>query len=92
MPEELAPEIKLALARALRDLLLRGNRATVTLTELLQQLEPQWHEQVRSYWLACGSEHINRSVALTRLLALLDEVTLELSDDDEAQIAVLSHS
>lgn len=89
---QLEPAALLALAQALRDLALRSQQDALTIDLLLKQIPPQWHDVVREYALANGLDRFNRAEAITQLLALLDQgVELELSDEDEAQLAVLSH-
>ena len=84
---------KLALAKALRDLLLHSQKTTLTLADLLQHIDPQWHQLVRDYCQFHGLEHFDRHAASARLFALLDEgVALKMSDDEEAQLAVLRYS
>ncbi len=83
---------KLALARALRDLALQNNNATLTLADLLARIEPSWHDAVRNYCRNHGLERFDRPTACAQLFVLLDEgVALEMSDDEEAQLAVLRH-
>lgn len=84
---------KLALARALRDLALQSTKATLTLADLLARIEPSWHDAVRNYCRNHGLERFDRHTACAQLFVLLDDgVALEMSDDEEAQLAVLRYS
>ena len=85
-------DARIALAKALRDLVLHSQKTTLTLDDLLQQIESQWHEAVRNYCRNHGLERFDRHTACAQLFVLLDDgVALEMSDDEEAQLAVLTH-
>lgn len=89
---ELEPAALLALAHALRDLVLRARNHAPTVEALLQRIPSHWHDAVRTYCLAHGMGVFKRA-AISQLLALLAAgLTLDLTDEDEAELAVLSHS
>lgn len=87
----LDPAAKTALALALRDLALHGEKEELTLDELLQRIDGQWHQAVRDYCRYHGLERFGRHTAATQLLALLTEgVAIEIDDDEEACLAALN--
>lgn len=88
-PPALKLVVKTALAQALLHLFAHGENDSFTLNDLLARIDSQWHKAVREYGKYHGLERFDRARAAVRLLALLEDgVTIEIDDDEEAQLAI----
>ena len=85
----LDPEILCALAKALAQLLLDEGDSEVTTQHLLALIAPAWRDQVAAYLAARCPKGFNERSAATLLRRLLKVTRVELSDDQEAQFAVM---
>lgn len=89
-PPTLAPEAKSALAQALFDLALHDGSATFGIDDLLRRVPSQWHAEVRAWCEYKGLQAFDRRKAAALLEALRNKgVAIAISDDDEAQLALI---